>query len=114
MPAADILVMVLVILSIGLEVAFLPWYLVMLVIMWRTIKDADEGTDHVSIGMFGLLAMGLLRCCWMIWHLATVATPTEQLTTGVALDTLRAIVTTYFMWHLRLKDLLREWLNQNE
>jgi len=113
-PVADTLVLLLIILSIGFEAAFIPWYLIMMVIMWRTIKTSDEGTDHVSIGMFGLLALGLLRCCWMVWHLATTGTSTEQLATGVALDTIRAIVTTYFMWHLRLKDLLREWLNQND
>lgn len=109
MPA-DILVQMLTVLAIIFEIGFLFWYLFMMAVIGQTIRAAKE-IDHISIGMFGVELMGLSRCCWLIWHLATVPTPPDQLVARIALDAIRAVITTYFIWHLRLKELVKEWLN---
>ena len=99
--------------AITFEALFIPWYLIMIATMYRT-AHADPGhTDHVSGGLAAVMVVALLSVIWTIWVLATVTLPIPQLLAKLALEVGRAIAVTYFMWHLRGKELIREWLNSD-
>lgn len=107
------MIVTLTIISVAFEFAFIPWYLMMMGIMGHSIRSFRR-VDHISVGMFVFLTIGLLNCGWMIWHLTTVPMPVQQLAGGLVLDTARTVTATYFIWYLRLKELLTQWLSLKE
>lgn len=103
---------VLTLVAYGFEVLFIPWYVTMIVIMYRSLRDRETGAvDRVTLWMIGLLVYGLLHTLLIIDDLLTLAHPPDRLAARIGLDLFRAWVVTMFMWHLRFKDLWDEWLN---
>lgn len=112
-PAVD-LGLVLTGTAIAFEVAFVFWYVTMIVIMWRALKDESGKVDYVTLGLVGIWIYGLLHTILLIDDFWQLHHPANRLAIRIGLDIFRVVVVTIFMWHLRLKELLQEWLKENE
>lgn len=100
-------------LAIVFEVGFILWYSIMAITLWRGLH---RQFDAITAGMFFLSAVRLFTAAWMIGLLYLLTAPTAGrlewlLGIKIILDTVMGAAVTYFMWHLKLKSLLKEWLD---
>lgn len=101
--------------AIFFEIAFVPWYLTMIIMMWRAIRDEETGQiDQISVWMVALLISGMFHALLLAIDFARLRHPNDYLIAWFLLDVIKAIIVTGFMWHLRFKELIQEWLRKDE
>lgn len=88
-------------LAVTLEIGFLVWYIVMLIALWRS------ETNGLTQAMVWLTISYILNTLWLIGVLFVL--PERYIALRIPLDIFKAIMVTYFMWELDIKERIREW-----
>jgi hypothetical protein len=99
--------------AIVIEILFIPWHLITLWIIGRAVRDPQTGKiEPVTLGLFLLVLLWAAQTGITILLLYRLAIPLDLLVALLVLDALLIAARTYFMWHLQLKVLVKEWLNR--
>lgn len=91
--------------TIFLEIGFVFWYLVMTITLLRSVLV--ENNNGLTLAMAFLNISGLLSSIWII--IALIVLPIEFIIVKLPLDVFKAVMITFFMWELDLKERFSQW-----
>ena len=98
--------------AIAIEILFIPWYLIVLSIFIRAMRDPDSGhIDRVTFWLFMIFLANFAQTGRQLAVFWRDVLPLDLIVWRLVWDAFRIVASSMFVWHLRIKYVWQDWRN---